>query len=205
MSDRPLISPGAEELAILAHEVRSPVAALRALSEAASGADVPLLRRLAGLAGAAITDIVRLCGNGDPITLGPLAPVPLSELITGSERADVSVTGAATGVILADGTRLRQALANVVANGLRHGSQVTVSAHEVGAGRVAIEVRDDGPGVPEGLDVFAKGVSGASSTGYGLWVARQIVEAHGGVLELVRDGAPGACFRIELPLASASA
>jgi two-component system sensor histidine kinase TrcS len=204
VSDPALSALSAEELAILFHEVRSPVAALAALSEAAGEADASTLRRLARLARAAIDDLVRLCADEDRVSLGRLEPVSLGELLDRCVNQGASVVGSTQGEIVGDGTRLRQVLANIVANGLRHGNSVTVAAKVVD--RVAtIVIRDDGPGVPEGLDVFAKGVSGAGSTGYGLWVARQIVEAHGGTLELVRDGEPGACFRIELPLASASA
>ena len=201
----------ADELAILAHEVRSPVAALAALSEAAAGAGAERegagLAALLSLACAAVADIVRLCGETDDgVSLGPLRAVPLREVVAsfGGGPDGPIVAPLPDVAVLGDPTRLRQAFGNVVSNATRHGSNVTIRAVEKGQ-RVAIEVHDDGPGVPEGLDVFAKGVSGAGSTGYGLWVARQIVEAHGGTLELVRDDAPGACFRIELPLASASA
>jgi signal transduction histidine kinase len=51
---------------------------------------------------------------------------------------------------------------------------------------VVVEVSDAGPGIPEGLarHVFDRGVSGASSTGVGLALARALVEADGGRLEL---------------------
>ena len=201
MPGRPL---SGEELAILAHEVRSPVAALAALSEAASTADAETRRRLAQLAGAAIADLVRLCSDEDQVSLGPRAPLRLRALLDACAAQGATVSGAVDAELVGDATRLRQALANIVANGLRHGTQVTI-ASLVDDGAVAIEISDDGPGVRDGLDPFVKGASAVGSTGYGLWLARQIIEAHGGTVELVRDDAPGASFRIELPLASVSA
>jgi len=66
---------------------------------------------------------------------------------------------------------------------------------------VVVDVADDGPGVDPAVDVFARGVSGAGSSGLGLWVARTIAEAHGGSLELEDGHGPGATFRLVLPLA----
>jgi signal transduction histidine kinase len=99
--------------------------------------------------------------------------------------------------------RLRQVLANLVANGLRHGSSVTIRAGEHD-GAVVVDVADDGQGVDPGVDVFARGVSGAGSSGLGLWVARTVAEAHGGSLELGPEPGPGARFRLSLPCASAA-
>jgi signal transduction histidine kinase len=86
--------------------------------------------------------------------------------------------------------RLREALGVLIDNALRHGGgEVTLSARPGGVGRegmVVVEVTDAGDGVPEELvpHVFDRGVSGASSTGVGLALARALVEADGGRLEL---------------------
>ena len=139
-----------------------------------------------------------------PAGLGREARVPVSELLAacsvlGAQAAEVPQDWA----IVGDATRLRQALANVVANGLRHGTEVAVTARAE-AEEIVIEITDNGPGVSPELDVFARGVSGAGSSGYGLWLAREIARSHGGTLELVPAGPPGATFRFVLPSASAS-
>jgi signal transduction histidine kinase len=73
----------------------------------------------------------------------------------------------------------------------------------VAEGRVLLELRDEGPGVPAELrerlfePFVTQGKKGG--TGLGLAVARRFVEDHGGVLTLLPDG-PGACFRLSLPL-----
>jgi signal transduction histidine kinase len=66
-----------------------------------------------------------------------------------------------------------------------------------------IEVSDSGAGVPEELvpHVFDRGVSVGSSTGIGLALARALVEADGGRLELSRARPP--VFTIFLPAARA--
>jgi signal transduction histidine kinase len=66
---------------------------------------------------------------------------------------------------------------------------VLLSVRPGGAGRegmVVVEVTDAGEGIPDALapHVFDRGVSGASSTGVGLALARALVEADGGRLEL---------------------
>ena len=106
--------------------------------------------------------------------------------------------------VRADPGRLRQVLANLLAN-----------AGQAGAGRIEIlgravdgvarvEIRDDGPGISAELrarlfDPFATGRRGG--TGLGLAISRRIVERHGGALGLVDDGRPGAAFELRLPLA----
>lgn len=89
--------------------------------------------------------------------------------------------------------RLREALGVLVDNALRHGGgAVTLSAQpglpgrDAREGMIVVQVSDAGRGIPEALvpHVFDRGVSGASSTGVGLALARALVEADGGRLEL---------------------
>jgi signal transduction histidine kinase len=189
------------DLRIVAHELRSPVAALVALAEAASAVhDVPERRRILALGVAAGRDIERILTDPELLSLrveqvdvGAL----VSELV--ADRVDVSVAGRP--MVEGDPTRLRQVLSNLVANGLRHGSSVTIRAGEHD-GVVVVDVADDGPGVDPAVDVFARGVSGAGSSGLGLWVARTIAEAHGGSLELGPEPGPSGLFRLSLPSAS---
>ena len=88
--------------------------------------------------------------------------------------------------------RMREAVGALVDNALRHGAgTITVSAR-AGDASLLVEVTDAGAGVPEELvpHVFERGVSGRSSTGLGLALARALVEADGGRLELSRARPP---------------
>ncbi|MEU7818082.1 ATP-binding protein [Pseudonocardia sp. NPDC049154] len=99
--------------------------------------------------------------------------------------------------------RIREAVGALVENALQHGGgTVTISARE-GANMLVVEVSDTGAGIPEELvpHVFDRGVSVQSSTGLGLALARALVEADGGRLELSRARPP--TFTIFLPAARA--
>ncbi|PWJ52792.1 Signal transduction histidine kinase [Quadrisphaera granulorum] len=93
--------------------------------------------------------------------------------------------------VLAGAGPLAQALAVLLENSLAHGGgttrvRVRVSS-DFGGDWVVVEVSDEGPGVPEGVSgrIFERSVSGAGSTGLGLPLARDLVAAEGGRLELL--------------------
>ena len=97
-----------------------------------------------------------------------------------------------------DPIRIREVLANLVANALRYtppsGTVTIASAVEPGGDWLRVEVRDTGPGLaPEVrehvFDRFARSADSGGS-GLGLAIARHLVEAHGGQIGL--DSPPGA-------------
>jgi K+-sensing histidine kinase KdpD len=102
---------------------------------------------------------------------------------------------------------MEQALFNVLDNAAKAapaGSAVTLAAEAIGD-RLAIEVRDAGPGIPleERERVFEMFHSAGRSagTGLGLTISRGIVQAHGGTaVALAGTGGVGCTIRIELPL-----
>jgi two-component system sensor histidine kinase BaeS len=106
-----------------------------------------------------------------------------------------------------DPVRIREVLANLVANALRHtpaGGSITVDA-QLAADKtaVAIEVRDTGSGIdpsllPHVFDRFAKSADSRGS-GLGLAIARGLVEAHGGSIAVESAPNRGTAFRIRLP------
>ena len=190
-----------ERLRVVAHELRSPVAALVALADAAPALGGPdNRRRLLDLAVAAGRDVERILSDPELVSLRPVL-VDVGALVSGLATGRVVVKVEGRPEARADATRLRQAVANLVENGLRHGTRVEIQV-TVTDGEVVVDVTDDGPGVAPGLDPFARGVSGAGSSGLGLWLARTIAEAHGGSLVLVPGTEPGARFRLALPSAS---
>jgi two-component system, OmpR family, sensor kinase len=190
----------AQRLAVVAHELRSPVAALASLVAAAPAIrDAAGRRHLLALAIAAARDIDRILSDPELISLR-LERVDVGALASSFSAEAVTVRVAGRPTATADPTRLRQAIANLVANGLRHGAHVAIDVAD--GDRVVVDVSDDGPGLDSGIDPFARGSSGVGSSGIGLWLARAVAEAHGGSLEIVSRAEPGARLRLVLPSAS---
>ena len=101
----------------------------------------------------------------------------------------------------------RGQLFRVLNNLGRNARQVGASSVRVSArledGRIIIDVADDGPGLSDKargrlFQPFA-GSARDGGTGLGLVIARDIMRAHGGDIELVETGASGATFRLSLP------
>ena len=81
--------------------------------------------------------------------------------------------------------------------------RITVRA-EARDGAVAIQITDDGPGIPERLAgrLFEPFVSGRASegTGLGLTISRELAANHGGELRLLDTGPEGTTFELRLPM-----
>ncbi len=96
------------------------------------------------------------------------------------------------------------ALLSNAAEAMPNGGNVWISAHGDGnGGRVALEVKDDGPGIPaDRCDRIFKlfFTTKSSGTGFGLAVAKKVIERHGGTIRVDSALARGARFVIELPV-----
>jgi signal transduction histidine kinase len=114
--------------------------------------------------------------------------------------------------ITADYDRLNQILSNLVANALRHtpkGGEISVEAEAVSSGErgVRIRVKDTGTGIssddlPFIFDRFWRGDKSRSDrihSGLGLAIAKQLIQAHGGTIEVKSEIGKGTTFIIELP------
>jgi two-component system, OmpR family, sensor kinase len=126
---------------------------------------------------------------------------------TGTDR--VVVTGDLGIAVMADPDHLRGAVANVIRNALLYSppnTEVTVGV-EAENGKALMKVRDRGPGVPAGerdsiFDPFMRGSAAhlaRSGSGLGLFIARRVLEAHGGAVWLTSKGS-GAVFTLAVPL-----
>lgn len=115
--------------------------------------------------------------------------------------------------VLADEGELRMVLLNLLQNAhhaLPGGGKVSVRA-EVAGSEVAIEVADNGRGIPADhlehiFDPFySRRADGVAGTGLGLTIVKNIVERFGGRIEVVSVPGAGARFTFRLPLATAAA
>jgi hypothetical protein len=106
--------------------------------------------------------------------------------------------------VWADPDKVRQVVGNIVENALRHGSgTVTIQVRPEGDG-TRVMVMDQGEGISaEALPrIFTKFWRDArrGGTGLGLFIAKGIVEAHGGVIEASRAEGGGASIGFALPV-----
>jgi signal transduction histidine kinase len=110
-------------------------------------------------------------------------------------------------VVWADHDRLEQVFVNLLDNALGHnppGTRVSVSAAAAGRSGISISVLDDGAGMPGDIasapfEPARRRRSPTAGAGLGLSIAKGIVEAHGGRIELEQP-AQGTLFRIRLPV-----
>lgn len=113
--------------------------------------------------------------------------------------------------VMGDGDRLAQVVTNLLSNAARHASPVfaPVVSLVVDAGHAVLTVSDDGSGVPLGerervFDRFYRVPEGGfrSGIGLGLFIVRQLVEAHGGQVSVGEREGGGARFTVRLPIAT---
>jgi two-component system sensor histidine kinase BaeS len=202
-------------LAILVHEVRSPVAALSAVAETVADlpADDAMRDELVRLAVAASRSIERIVMDlaVASVRMESLDAVALvrDAVASFAVRGESVATEGDDAPLLvdADPVRLRQALDNLIANALAHGGSAGAVAVRTTRSKdgIAIAVSDSGPGVaPDELErIFDLGVrldADSPGSGLGLAVSRAIVDAHGGSLEVESTPGAGSTFTIVLPL-----
>jgi two-component system, OmpR family, sensor kinase len=145
----------------------------------------------------------------NPVDLAVLAADACSDAVATSPDRPITLDAPEPVVVPGDRDHLRQAIANLVTNALRHTPDGT--AIEVGArivdGAAEVTVRDHGAGLdPDTIDhVFdrfwqADRARVGSGTGLGLSIVAGIAEEHHGSVSASNVDGKGACFRIRLPL-----
>ena len=108
--------------------------------------------------------------------------------------------------ITCDPKRMRQVFLNILDNAAKHGGEgkrIEASIHKDGED-ILVRIRDYGPGIPEDelplvKRKFYKGSSKARGSGIGLAVCDEIVELHGGQLELANADGGGTVVTVRLP------
>ncbi len=133
----------------------------------------------------------------------------LMEAVGLATNVEIVLEGAADVPVMADPERIFQVFSNLIGNAIKHGGAggcVRVGAAPAG-GMCEFWVADSGPGIPvEHLaNIFDRYWQGKQSdsagAGLGLFIARGIVDAHGGALRARSTPGEGATFAFTLPLA----
>lgn len=211
-------------VADVAHELRNPLAALKAQLEVAAehprGAGPGMLAgsvdevdRMSQL----VEDLLTLARFDEGQQRLQLSEVDLDELVLAEAlrledhgTVEISVRGVGAARVLGDEAKLSRVVRNLSDNALRYARErVSFSVRQAGD-CCEVEVADDGPGVPETdrqriferfvrLDTARPHEGGGA--GLGLAIVREIVAAHGGDVRVV-DARPGARFVVSLPLLS---
>jgi len=145
----------------------------------------------------------------DDLDIGQLVEEAVASASVGQDEVAVrAVVRKPLPLVRGDGIRLRQVLTNLIDNAVKWSAGGECVDVEVSAtnGQVVVGVRDRGPGIPreEHGVIFekfgrAKGGTGKSGTGLGLFIARSIAEAHGGTVEIRSVQGEGSTFTLVLP------
>jgi two-component system, NtrC family, sensor histidine kinase HydH len=207
--DRRLITLG-EMSAVLAHEIRNPLAALKGHAQL-------LMERLGDGGGDKVERVVaeakRLERLSEDLLRFVRSPqVEKASIDPAALLADAAAAVDPDHIVLdtayaparwsLDGARLRQVLVNLLRNAIEASPEGAEASAEREDGTLVFRVRDHGEGVAadEAERIFEPFyTTRAQGTGLGLAVARRIVEQHGGTLTAAthRDG--GAEFRVAIP------
>ena len=218
-------------LAILSHDLRSPLNAI-----AMSAEMLPLIGRpdpettefatrissSADVMARMISDLLdytrtRL-GAGMPVSLAPMHLGVVCREVVGefqSAHPAIKLQFASTGDLTGnwDGARLRQVVSNLMGNAIQHGDRtapikLTLQGEPSG---VTLAIHNQGTPIPQGelLKIFDPLVRGAGaetpkrnrpgSIGLGLYIARELVIAHGGTIAVKSSREAGTVFTIHLP------
>jgi signal transduction histidine kinase len=96
-------------------------------------------------------------------------------------------------------------IANLLSNAIDHtrNGKISITA-ETDNSYIIVRVTDTGEGIPPGIlqNVFDRGISGKSSTGYGLYLCKAVVEAHGGTISIESEPGKGTTVTFTIPIYS---
>jgi two-component system sensor histidine kinase BaeS len=208
-------------VANLAHELRTPLSAMRAELEGMIDGLIPrgkeelqslheetgrLRRMLDGIEDLAHAQASVLTLARERLPLRPLLQHAMERAVrsTGQKQVNTWVECPDELVIHADPDRLSQVVLNLLDNAMKavaSGGNVSVRGAALGR-EVILEVKDDGVGIaaadlPFVFERFYRRSKGG--LGVGLAIAKELVEAHGGKIEVQSEPGKGALFTVHLP------
>jgi signal transduction histidine kinase len=209
--------------AAVAHGIRNPLAGIKAAAQLAQmdlEDDHPMqesIRDILAEAGKLEARIKTLLDFARPFEPqpAPTALRPLIESAIASLQSQLSEHAIEVSIQIdppaleahLDAAQIEEVLLALISNAIEamtQGGRITITAHPDQGGQAArLEISDTGPGIPAeqlsrvfGLFFTTK----SSGTGFGLAVAKKVVERHGGTITVDNRPGEGACFTIVLPL-----
>ncbi len=216
----------------LAHELRTPLTNIRAMLEAMEdGHMAPTKTTLHSLSEEAML-LARLVNDLQDMSLADAGQFSFQisnvSMLDCAESAVASLEAAAlekkieitvqsngvNGMVLADETRLRQVIVNMLSNAIRLSpkrSKITIAVSHAGS-FVKVAVHDEGPGLSQealtsAFERFYRAdesrARASGGAGLGLAIAKQLVEALGGTIGAENNAGKGATFWFTLPAAHA--
>ncbi len=150
----------------------------------------------------------------EPVAIEPLLEETIRrhQLLANPKQTRIEWANPVNGFVYADPLRLRQVLDNLISNAIKFsppGSVITISVEREEAWW-KFAVTDQGPGISPAernqlFEAFsrlsARPTGGEKSTGLGLAIARKVVMAHGGIIDVSSTPGQGATFWFTLPVA----
>ncbi|MFN2127907.1 MAG: ATP-binding protein [Anaerolineales bacterium] len=219
-----------EFVALISHEILSPLGTIKGYTTTLMREEInPQLKEyneflnIIDNEADRLIDLIKLLLDSSRLQIGTLTmdlkPVKINSIIheavdrakTRVENIEIEVVRCKnTGEIRADANRLAQVLDNVLANASKYApeSAITVECHE--SDKFAhIEIKDNGPGIPkDSLELVFKRfyrvpspqVNHLPGAGLGLYICRQIIEAHNGNISADAVAGKGTTIKISLPI-----
>lgn len=209
----------------VSHELRSPLAVLRASTEiierrrdqlpdvVVTAVDM-LVDRLATFE-TLVLDLLEISRFDNRVATLDLEPISVETFL--QQVVDAHAPGATLTIdatvpesVVADRRRLAQSLSNICVNAATYaGGCTAITASVTTDGALCVDVDDSGPGVPHSerrtvLERFARGSAGqragaATGSGLGLALVAEHMRLHGGALEVLDAPGGGARFRLIVP------
>ncbi len=203
-----------EAVAKINHDLRNMLATAQLVSERLADSDDPQVKKASPTLVRALDRAVTLCTEtlnyaqepGELSTTrfslaGMLDEVrtAVPQIADGSVGLVIDITDSV--LVTADRNQLFRVFANVVKNAAEAGAG-TITIAQVDDSPRVIEVRDDGPGIPDkamkNLFTPFAGSARPGGTGLGLAIACEVLEAHGGNIVVAKTGPEGTTFRLDL-------